>query len=234
MKETELYGPVREYLESEGFEVRGEVAGADIAAFRGDELLLVELKKNLNMKLLIQAAKNQRLTDKVYVAVPRPSFKKRFGRDFKDKQFLLKRLGLGLIVVAMDVEKPYAQLIQEPREFNMARSRAASARKTAHVTREFSGRSGDFNSGGSVRTKLVTAYREDALLIASVLDKEGEMSTAELRASGCAKRAATILYNNHYGWFEKTGRARYRLSGKGKKALVKYSAVLERMVKEDD
>ena len=35
--ETSLYGPVKRYLETLGFIVKGEVCGCDLVALRGDE-----------------------------------------------------------------------------------------------------------------------------------------------------------------------------------------------------
>ena len=39
--ETSLYGPVKRYLETLGFTVKGEVCGCDLVALRGDELPIV-------------------------------------------------------------------------------------------------------------------------------------------------------------------------------------------------
>jgi hypothetical protein len=35
--ETSLYGPVKRYLETLGYMVKGEVCGCDLVALRGDE-----------------------------------------------------------------------------------------------------------------------------------------------------------------------------------------------------
>ncbi len=43
LKETDLYGPIRDYLQAQGYEVRGEVEGWVIAARKGDDLFIVEL-----------------------------------------------------------------------------------------------------------------------------------------------------------------------------------------------
>lgn len=234
MKETELYEPVKKLLADEGYEIRGEVAGADIAAVKGDELLLVEMKTSLNMRLLLQAVKRQRLTDKVFIAVPRPQYKKRFSRDIKDREYLLRRLSLGLIYVVTEVEVPYASIVFEPLPFNMKLSMAKTKKKKVKLLNEYKGRSGDFNIGGSVKTKLVTAYRENSLKIAYYLNKNEQMKTKELREAGCPETSTSILYDNHYGWFEKTGRAEYKLSDSGKEALVKYSQIVKHIIKEND
>jgi len=234
MKETELYNPVKSLLEALGYDIKAEVSDVDIAAVREDELLIVELKTLFNMKLLMQAVKRQRLTEKVYIAIPRPAYKKRFSKDIKEKEFLLRRLSLGLIYVVMQVEKPYASIVFEPRPFNMNLSIAKTKKRREKLLKEYNGRTSDYNTGGSVRTELVTAYRENALQIAYFLNKYENMKTKELRDAGCSGKTTSILYDNYYGWFEKVGRAEYRLSASGKEAVVKYRQIVKHIIKEQN
>ena len=70
--ERDLYPPVKALLESLGFTVRGEVNGCDVVAVRGDDLVIVELKRAVNLELLLQAVDRLRLTDAVYLAVEAP------------------------------------------------------------------------------------------------------------------------------------------------------------------
>ena len=106
---TKLYDyPVKRLFENKGYTVNGEVCDIDLTASNGEELIAVEMKKSINMSLILQAIKRQRITEKVYVAVPRPEYRKRFYKEFKEKEYLLRRLEVGLILVALDVEKPYA------------------------------------------------------------------------------------------------------------------------------
>ena len=72
LRESDLYAPVRDYLEGLGYEVRGEVRGCDIAAVRDGELIVVELKTGFTLELIYQAVDRQRVADGVYVAVPLP------------------------------------------------------------------------------------------------------------------------------------------------------------------
>ncbi|MFO7611853.1 MAG: DUF2161 family putative PD-(D/E)XK-type phosphodiesterase [Clostridia bacterium] len=232
MKETDLYLPVKEFLEMQGYSIRSEVRDADIAAVKDGRLLIVELKAAINLKLLIQLVKRQRLTDSVYAAVPRPAYKRRFGKDFKDKAYLLRRLGIGLILVAMDAREPYAAVEFEPGDFDMKRSRASSSGRKALLLREIEGRSADFNTAGSVHSKLVTSYRENSLRAAYEMRNKDAMTTTELRNAGCPPSITRILYDNHYGWFERTGRASYRISDSGKIALEEYKAILNHIVKD--
>ena len=37
MRETDLYEPIKQLLESQGYEVKGEVGPADVVAVRGEE-----------------------------------------------------------------------------------------------------------------------------------------------------------------------------------------------------
>jgi len=232
MKETELYNPVKALLEEAGYVIRAEVSGADITALKDEELLIVEMKTSFNMKLLMQAAKRQRMTENVYVAIPRPQYKKRFNKDIKDREYLMRRLSLGLIYVASDAEHPYATFVFKPGPFNMNISRGRTSVKTKKLLKEHKGRSDNFNTGGSVRTKLVTAYRENSLRIAFVLKDKEPMKTGEIRKAGCCEKTTAILYDNHYGWFEKTGRAEYRLSEAGENALVQYRQIIKHIVKD--
>ena len=43
-RETGLYGPVKQFFEDQGFAVRSEVKDCDLAAVRGDDMVLVEMK----------------------------------------------------------------------------------------------------------------------------------------------------------------------------------------------
>ncbi|UUZ80776.1 hypothetical protein LJK88_39165 [Paenibacillus sp. P26] len=63
--ETELYAPVKAYLEELGYSVRGEVNHCDLVAIRGEEPpVIVELKKSFSIPLLLQAIDRSRMTRK--------------------------------------------------------------------------------------------------------------------------------------------------------------------------
>ena len=70
--ETDLYEPVCRFLEEEGYRVQAEVKDCDIAAEKDGELIIVELKKSFQLKLIYQALDRQSLTEQVFVAIPRP------------------------------------------------------------------------------------------------------------------------------------------------------------------
>ena len=96
MLETELYNPVKDYLEKHGYRVRAEVKNCDVVATKGEELIVVELKTSANMTLLIQATERQSISDSVYVAIPKPKNQTRQWRGIKR---VIKRLELGLLVI---------------------------------------------------------------------------------------------------------------------------------------
>jgi hypothetical protein len=71
-RETDLYRPIKAYLEGQGYAVKAEVGAADVVACRGeDEPVIVELKTGFALALFHQAVARQALTDAVYVAVVR-------------------------------------------------------------------------------------------------------------------------------------------------------------------
>jgi hypothetical protein len=57
IRETSLYTPVKRFLESRGFEVKGEICGCDVVALRDGEPPIVvvgELKLGFNLDLVLQ------------------------------------------------------------------------------------------------------------------------------------------------------------------------------------
>jgi hypothetical protein len=69
MAETDLYRPVKQFLEAQGYAVKGEIGPCDVVAVRGDESpLIVELKERLSLSLVLQAVNRLTVSDAVYVA----------------------------------------------------------------------------------------------------------------------------------------------------------------------
>lgn len=71
--ETDLYSPVKTWLERLGFEAKGEICGCDVVALRAgekDALVVVELKTAFNLDLVLQAVDRMAACDEVWVAVP--------------------------------------------------------------------------------------------------------------------------------------------------------------------
>jgi hypothetical protein len=196
-------------------------------AVRGDELVLIEMKSEFQTSLLIQAAERQKICDSVYVALPFPSGKVSSNR-WKGIRHLLRRLELGLLFVHMesggDVEVVFHPLPFEKKK-NASRTRA--------LLREVEERSYDFNSGGSTRRKLVTAYRENALHIAYFLLKRGPLSPKELRALGTGKRTLSILSSNFYKWFTRVDRGIYSINPEGVHALEEFAHVVDKILERN-
>lgn len=217
--ETDLYPPIKEFLDRNGYTVRSEVRDCDITATKDDELVVIELKRNFTTALLIQATQRQRVADSVYIAIPRPAYGlgTRRGRQMCH---LVRRLELGLIVV--DPIASQMQIVFHPLPFD--RKRDGRGRRS--ILEEIDGRSGEYNVGGSSRTPLITAYRESAIMIACLLRDRSPLSPREMRLSGSGAKTQSILQNNHYGWFERVDRGMYALTAAGKAALEDYPKIV--------
>lgn len=221
LRESDLYAPVRDHLAALGYRVRGEVDGCDVTATRGDDLVVVELKRRFGIELLLQATQRQRIADSVYVAVPRP---RSLGRRsaWPQIQQLLRRLELGLLFVSPGSRSARVECVFHP----LPHAKRRDARRRRAVLTEIAGRSGDHNEGGSVRRKLVTAYRECAIHIACCLEEHGPLAPRQLRALGTGAKTLAILYDDVYGWFERVGRALYALRPAARAELAQYPALL--------
>lgn len=219
IKESDLYPHIKAYLEKLGYSVKGEIAACDVVAVKGDELIAVELKQSINLKLILQAVERQEACDSVYIAVP----VKGSGNipDMRAKYKLVTRLSLGLLIVRYLKHCVRVEIICHPDDHRVSRK---NKRRRA-IIREFHARSFDTTAGGT-RGKIISAYREEALLIASLLRKHTELSPAECKKLGASEKAGSILYSNHYGWFERCSRGVYRLHDAGYSALTEYEDIL--------
>ncbi len=216
VSEAMLYGPVKRFLEGCGYEVKGEVQGCDLVARRGDEpAVIVELKLRFTLALVLQGIDRLRLSERVYLAVPRPSRGTRgVMPDAPPIRRLCRRLGVGLILVGRNS----VAIVEEPVPY---RPRPA-AKRAARLIGEFDRRIGDMNVGGRNRAPVVTAYRQDALRVAGVL-AAGPMRVAELRTVTGVADAASILQRDVYGWFARLRRGTYALSDRGHAALGQFA-----------
>ncbi|MBL4599131.1 MAG: hypothetical protein JKX93_09190 [Rhizobiaceae bacterium] len=223
IQETELYAPVKLLLEGQGYEVKGEVAAADIVAVRGDEdPVIVELKTGFSLSLFHQAIERQGVTDTVYVAVPRGSGRA-FLKSLHKNKALCRRLGLGLMTVRL--KDGFVQVHGDPAPYKPRHSKV----KKGRLLREFAKLVGDPNTGGATRSGLMTAYRQDALRCIKVLQKAGPTKAAEIARLTKVENARRLMADNHYGWFERVQLGIYSLSPKGHNALVEYSNEIERI-----
>lgn len=215
--ESQLYAPIRRFLEQRGFEVRAEVEGCDVVATRGDELVVVELKRSMNLTLVLQGLDRQQATDHVYLAIETPK-QRRGGPRWDLVRRLCRKLGMGLLSVTFSRRHATVFVECEPAPY---RPRKTPARKERLLS-ELGGRSADYNIGGSTGRELVTAYREQALRVAHYLHVHGPSPVGKIRKHAEADRAGSILLKNVYGWFERVSRGVYRLTPDGKTTLVRY------------
>ena len=215
MAETELYPPVKAFLEAQGYEVKGEVGPCDIVAVRGDEpAVVVELKQGLTLALVLQAVDRLTVSEAVYVAFRVGKGRQSAAWRTRRKQVLqlLRRLGLGLLTVSLDDR---VEAVLDPAPY---RPRVNKYRR-GRLLKEFVERVGDPETGGSSSRKRMTSYRQDALRCARVLAETGVLKLSVLRERTGVARAGAILQANHYGWFERAERGHYELSPKGRREI---------------
>lgn len=221
--EVDLYKPIQKHFANQGFDVYGEVHDCDLVAEKEGELIIVELKLNLTVELLIQATKRQRLTDLVYIAIPKPKYKIK-SKKWHDLCHLIKKLELGLIVVSFLKSGHKMEVIISPVPFD--RKKSLQSKKKKRILEEIKGRNVENNVGGSHKTKIMTAYKENSIHIACCLERYGPLSPKTLRQMGTGDKTLPILNKNYYGWFEKVARGIYIISEAGKKELKEYTSVV--------
>ena len=208
--ESDLYAPVKALLEGQGYSVKGEVRGCDVVAVRGGEPpLIVELKRAFGMALVLQGVRRLALSDAVYLAVGA------WPKNLRDVKKLCRRLGLGLIVVVQE----RADILLDPAPYKPRKDK----RRLGRLLGEHARRVGDPNRGGSsTKVPMMTAYRQEALRCAGLLARNGPMKVAALKVAAEAPKAALILRDDHYGWFERIERGIYGLTPQGRLGLEQH------------
>ncbi len=205
MSEIELYPALKTYFENLGFVVRSEVRDIDVVAKKDDLLIGIEMKLNLSIALLTQAALRQKTCDLVYLAVPKPKRVVK-NKTFKNLLYLLRRLELGLLYV--DTNQGCVTEVIEPTFYDLNAARRQKMKEKLRILKEIKGRSIDGNQGGSRGKKLLTAYREDSLRTVALLQILNVISPKELTKYHLNK---TLLQKDYYGWFERVDRGKYSL-----------------------
>jgi hypothetical protein len=209
--ESDLYAPVKALLEGQGYVVKGEVRGCDVVAVRaGEPPVIVELKRVFGLGLVLQGVDRLALSDRVYLAIGQ------WPKRMRNVKKLCRRLGLGLMVVAT----ARADIVLDPVPYRPRLDK----RKAGRLLGEHARRVGDPNRGGSsTRVPMMTAYRQEALRCAELLVSNGPMKLAALRLAADAPRAATILQQDVYGWFERVERGVYTVSPAGRRGLETFA-----------
>ncbi len=214
--ETDLYAPIKTFLEGQGYEVKGEIGAADVVACRADEdPVIVELKTTFSLSLVHQGIERQAVTDAVYLAVPHKTGRKA-ASAVKENSALCRRLGLGLISVRL--RDGFVEVLVDPGPYH---PRKSTVRKSK-LLREFQRRVGDPTQGGSTRKGLVTAYRQDALRVAAFLSENGPTKGSEVAKATNVPKATSIMSSDHYGWFERVNTGIYMVTPKGHEGLKTY------------
>ncbi len=222
-RETDLYAPIKQFLVGQGYEVKGEVGNVDVVACRADEPpVLIELKTAFSLTLFHQAIERMSVSDAVYIAVPhKPG--KTFARAVKRNKTLCRRLGIGLLTVRLKDGSVYAHL--DPGPYRPRQSRT----KKDRLLREFSKRVGDPNTGGTTRTQLITAYRQDALRCLGFLNTHGATKASIVASKTDVEHARRIMSDNHYGWFQRVQTGIYALTPQGTQALDHFDTELAKL-----
>ncbi len=219
MRETDLYAPVKAYLQAQGYEVKGEVGPADVVAVRdGEDLVIVELKLGFSLALLQQGVARLAVTDAVYLCVPKPAA--RGARAFAGNVRICRRLGLGVMTVR--ARDGFVEVQCDPCPYAPRKSKARKTR----LLREFERRRGDPNDGGATRHGLVTGYRQDALRCAVYLAEYGASRGAAVKRDTGVATATRIMSDNHYGWFERVERGVFTLGPQGRRGLADWADAL--------
>lgn len=244
--ETELYPPIKAFFTSRGYEVKAEIRGCDLVAYRADQTqpIIVEMKKTFTLPLLLQGIDRQKTGAAVWLAVERNRTKRgAHNQRFTELTALCRRLKLGFMTVTFYRTKPpVIEVWSEPDgarqapaidTTNAAESTvsytAVSGRRqkagAARLMKEFNARSGDYNVGGSTKRKLVTAYRERAIQCALALACHGPSAPRHVTNwTGCPS-AGALLRSNHYGWFRRIGKGLYSLAPAGAEGLHEFTEV---------
>jgi hypothetical protein len=222
--ESSLYLPVKRFLESLGFKVKGEVCGCDLVALQGDApsvVVIGELKLTFNLDLVLQAVDRSAACDEVWLAVR--ASRRGGGREHDPRvRKLCRLLGVGLLCVSMTgkVEIIVTPVPWRPRRDLKRRSRIISEHQRRH---------GDPQTGGSTRQPIMTAYRQRALACAAALSL-GPARPKDLKVS--VPDAPKILLRNVYGWFVRIERGLYTLSESGRAALLRWKMQLPATIAE--
>ena len=221
--ETDLYPAVKAFLEGQGYAVKSEVRGCDVVALRGDgPPVIVELKLTFSLTLLLQGIARLSLTDRVYLAVSRPRGRRARGvsvyrRDVRD---LCRRVGLGLMTVAPGHTAAAVEVVADPTPYRPRRR----AKELTRLLGEHARRAGDPNRGGVTRTPIVTAYRQEALRCAMLIQRGGRAVIKMLRETGVVPNVSKILQRDVYGWFRRLQRATYALTDRAEHDIDRFAA----------
>src|SRR5262245_14944189 len=220
-RESDLYPPVKAFLEAQGYDVKGEIGGCDAVGTRGSEPpVIVELKLAFNLALVLQGVDRLLLTDRVYLAVARPRGRRALGVTVYHRgvRRLCRRLGLGLMTV--ETTPPDVEVLVDPEPYRPRKK----VKRLGRLLGEHARRAGDPTRGGVTRTPILTAYRQEALRCALLIRDDRRTSLKALRETGVVPNASRILQRDVYGWFQRVERATYALTERAAEDLSRFAA----------
>ncbi len=226
MKESDLFEPIKKYFTDDGYSGDGEVGSIDLYLEKDGLSTAVELKKTLDFRSIQQAALDQKICDFVYIGIFRP--RNLFSKVGRDKLYLLKRLGIGLICVSPRTEN--VEVFNDPLVSEISNFQQKHRDKTEAVKSEFNKRRIKSNTGGVNKTGLMTAYREDSLVILYVLNiLGGRAESKTVRSLTKNPKSTGIMYRNYYGWFENVSKGFYSITDTGCAALTEYADTIQKL-----
>ncbi|MCJ8141639.1 DUF2161 family putative PD-(D/E)XK-type phosphodiesterase [Ancylobacter sp. A5.8] len=212
--ETLLYEPVKRFLETLGYSVKGEIGPCDLVGLRDGEPTVVvigEMKLTFNLELILQGVDRMAIGDEIWLAAKLS--KRGKGRE-SDPRYrnLCRRLGFGLLGVsdAGQVDVLVSPTAPLPRKDPRRRSRLVDEHKR---------RQGDPVAGGGSRKPIMTAYRQQALGCAATMMSAPQRPRDLKQAFPDAPK---ILRRNVYGWFERSERGVYALTAAGRSAVASW------------
>jgi hypothetical protein len=227
MLEQQLFQPIKDLFESDGFKVDGEVKKIDMVCVKNDVFVAIELKKELNLKVITQASLRQKTMDIVYIGIYSP--KSLFNKNFKEKLYLLKRLGIGLIIVSP--KSLQVSVYQDPIVSDISKYQYSNKKKRDQTINEMHNRKLKNNVGGVSKTKIMSSYREDCLLVLNAIKDFESASGKQIKEITSVSKSTNIMYKNYYGWFEKVKKGLYKINNNGKEALVQYHEIISELIK---
>src|SRR5699024_12434154 len=117
----------------------------------------------------MQAAKRQKMTNHVYLAIPKPKISLRRKR-WRDLVHLVRRLELGLILVSFEGRKPSLDVVCEPKPFERKKSMKQNNRQRKKIIEKIKKRRSKQNEGGRNNILMMTTYKEMKIQIAYNID----------------------------------------------------------------
>ena len=169
------------------------------------------MKQSFTLELVLQAVDRACACDEIWLAVAASKRGRGRENDARVKR-LCRLLGFGLFTPA----EGRVDVVAAPAPWKPRRD----AKRRSRIVEEHRRRKGYPIVGGSTWVPQMTAYRQQALVVANALAST-PTRPRDLRI--LAPDAAKIVQGNVYGWFERIERGLYGLTSSGRVALVTWA-----------